>query len=353
MKQLFTVLSLITFLQFRGSAQSDDVMYVHYINVGQANAALLEFPCGAVLIDAGAQDAAAAEHLIQYLDDFFDERKDLNKTLDLVMVTHCHLDHNSALDKIAQTFRIERYIDNGLRKGSGKANQVWLQDQAAVSGITYANYSYQTITKNDNAKGLTNKIIDPLKCEGVDPKIILYSGAFDKKPGGWTKGDFEDNGNNHSLFIKVLFGKASFLFIGDGETAEMNTVTNYYNGTDALDADVLMVGHHGAKNATTHAFLDAVTPNYAVISCGQWYDSTTGGKFNTYHYGHPTDSALNMLAAHIPGSRSRPITVKAGLKAKTFIDVDVRKRIYATPWDNDVVIRATEDGRYKVFVSTN
>src|SRR5258708_731955 len=38
-------------------------MRAHFINVGQAASALLEFPCGAVLIDAGAQDKDFAQHL--------------------------------------------------------------------------------------------------------------------------------------------------------------------------------------------------------------------------------------------------------------------------------------------------
>ncbi len=350
--KFFLLLITVSFLFGRVRAQ-DDVMYVHYINVGQANAALLEFPCGAVLIDAGAQDKETTQYLVDYLNDFFAKRKDLNKTLDLVMVTHCHLDHNAALAAVADNFKIERYIDNGLKLGSGKTNQLKLQNEAEERGIQYASYPYETITKSGNKKGLTNKIIDPIKCEVADPKIILYSGAFNKKPATWTKDDFENNGNNHSLFIKVLFGKASFLFIGDGEIAEMNTVTNYYDGTDALDADILLVGHHGAKNATTHAFLDAVTPNSAIISCGQWDDSTTGGNYNTYHYGHPTDSALNMLAAHIHTNRAHPVNIKAGLGAKNFIDVDVRRRIYATPWDGDIVIRATKEGKYKTLLSAN
>ena len=36
-------------------ADAQEVMRAHYINVGQADATLLEFPYGAILIDAGAQ----------------------------------------------------------------------------------------------------------------------------------------------------------------------------------------------------------------------------------------------------------------------------------------------------------
>ncbi len=52
---------------------------VHYFNVGQAASALVEFPCGAVLIDAGAQDAKYRDTLINDLKMFFARRTDLNR----------------------------------------------------------------------------------------------------------------------------------------------------------------------------------------------------------------------------------------------------------------------------------
>ena len=329
----------------------DDHMLVHYINVGQGNAALLEFPCGAVLIDAGGQDVSSDDHLIDYLDKFFQDRQDLNHTLDLVIITHDHKDHNRALLKVASRYTIKNYIDNGLTKGSGEPNQSKMQQQAADKHITYDHYSFERITAGHNMGGMTSEVIDPIKCENVDPQIILYSGSFDKKPASWTANDFTKNGNNHSLFIKVLYGKSSFLFIGDAETAEMGSVVDYYSNTTALDADVLLVGHHAAKNATTDPFLQEVTPKYAIISCGKWYDdSTSAGPFDTYHYGHPTDSALRMLERRIPGNRISPVIVKAGLGATKFIDKTITKRIYATAWDNDIVIKATTDGRYKTIL---
>ena len=131
----------------------------------------------------------------------------------------------------------------------------------------------------------------------------------------------------------------------------MATVVDYYSGTSALDADVLMVGHHGAKNATTDDFLDAVSPKYAIISCGHWSDSLTGHKiFNTFHYGHPTVTCLDMLEAKVDGDRPTPVTIKAGLGSKNFIDKTITKRIYSTAWDDDIVIKATSDGTYSAFL---
>lgn len=124
---------LATLLSFCYSAnvfaQQPDpkTMIAHFIDVGQGDATLLEFPCGAILIDAGGQDENSEKKLIDYLHAFFNRRTDLNNTLDLVIITHAHLDHNLALDNVAKEFTIKRYIDNGLKVGSGRRNQNWLR----------------------------------------------------------------------------------------------------------------------------------------------------------------------------------------------------------------------------------
>src|SRR5687768_15102080 len=83
-------------------ALAQPAMQAHFLPVGQAHATLLEFPCGAALIDAGAQDAESVARLQAYLDQFFDRRTDLNRTLDLILITHNHIDHTRALREIAE-----------------------------------------------------------------------------------------------------------------------------------------------------------------------------------------------------------------------------------------------------------
>ena len=57
----------------RGLAAQRPVMKAHFIDVGQANATLLEFKCGVVLIDAEA-DQKHEEALVEFLNRFFDDR---------------------------------------------------------------------------------------------------------------------------------------------------------------------------------------------------------------------------------------------------------------------------------------
>jgi competence protein ComEC len=335
-------------------AQQDSTMYAHFINVGQAASVLLEFPCGAVLIDAGAQDDTYHKKLLDYLTGFFARRTDLNNTIALVMVTHPHIDHNEVLRDVAQNFQVARYIDDGIRLGtggkvpSGKPNQIWMQDNASIRGTVYRTYSFEDITKGGNKNGLTDTVIDPINCPNGDPQIILYSSRLIEKPDDWSATDY-NNYNNQSLVIKVVFGKTSFLFTGDLENKGIKNVVDEYDHTDALNVDILMVGHHGAGNATTEEYLTAVTPKMAVISCGPSdFGKGSNNPFTTFAYGHPRISTINMLEEDITSNRSRTLQVEAAEGVRDFRLINIDKRIYATPWDGNIVIRATFDGTYRV-----
>ena len=66
------------------------VMYAHFIDVGQGDATLLEFPCGLVLVDVGGERVSP---VLDYIDDYFAANPARNRTLDCVIITHDHEDH--------------------------------------------------------------------------------------------------------------------------------------------------------------------------------------------------------------------------------------------------------------------
>lgn len=324
---------------------SGATMKAHFIDVGQGNSTLLEFSCGAVLIDAGGESDATTQKLIAYLNTFFAHRTDLHKTLNTVFVTHTHIDHNRALQAVAENFTIRNYVHNGILDGSGRAAANWIIKNAdnGETTINVEAVSEAAVEKSPNSMGRTGPAIDAVNCPGADPAFHVVNGPYDEDP-GWPSGEFE-NGNNKSIVIRVDFGLSSFLFPGDLEEDAITSMVERYKNTRTLDVDVLEVGHHGSHNGTTEEELEAVTPKIAVISVGL---PTVHKKFTTWAYGHPRKVALDLLQQSVSDPRNKKGTFKAGIKAEKFVDYQVDKAVYATGWDKNIVIKADTGRHYEV-----
>ena len=92
--------------------------------------------------------------------------------------------------------------------------------------------------------------------------------------------DYKDL-NNYSIVSLLTYGENKFLFMGDAESKsekemlEKNLLTK---------VDVLKVGHHGSSTSSKKKFLEVVSPDYAVILCGD----------NSYNHPHE-DTVDNLL----------------------------------------------------------
>lgn len=91
--------------------------------------------------------------------------------------------------------------------------------------------------------------------------------------------EYDGNLNNYSTILKVTLGESDIIMTGDAETG----VEEALIGQD-LDAEILKVGHHGSDTSSSDEFLDAVNPDYALIS------AKLGNKYN-----HPIKSVMEKL----------------------------------------------------------
>jgi hypothetical protein len=112
-------------------------MRAHLINVGQGAAMLLEFACGTALIDTGGEKNGSFDgesSLSGYLEAFFGARPALNRTIDLLVITHPHLDHVGNAKRVYTDFSVKNVITNGQTTGSGSHAQqeleTWARAQA-------------------------------------------------------------------------------------------------------------------------------------------------------------------------------------------------------------------------------
>lgn len=338
-----------------GAALSNDetpeLWRSHFIDVGQGLAVLQEFPCGAVLIDTGGEKDERMDSdvaLKAYLDAFFARRTDLHNTLDLLVLTHPHIDHTRGVETVLEHYTVRNLVDNGQDFGSGAEGQRFMQAwPASHPGVNYRGVALADIA---SATGLTDAIIDPVRCPAVDPDIRVLWGKVAADP-GWPgirfgKTPFQNN-NNHSVVVRIGFGKAAGLFTGDLEEPAIKDLLARTRGTSLLDVDLYQVGHHGSINGTLPELAEAMTPEVAVFACGPHYWQLT---WSAWKYGHPRQEIVAMLEAVMTRKR-KPIDVQLGVKGEVFAPHHLEAALYATAWDGAVVVEARADGRVNVLTS--
>ncbi|MEI6102114.1 MAG: ComEC/Rec2 family competence protein [Eubacteriales bacterium] len=212
----------------------------HYIDVGQGDSEFIEFPDGqTMLIDAGVPEAG--DTVVNYI------KKLGYSKIDYVVATHPHEDHIGGMAQVIKAFDI----------GS-----------VYMPKVSTNTKTYENLLQTIKDKGLTIKT--------AKAGVQIREGAEILSPIDDKYSDL----NQYSAVIRITFGNNHFLFMGDaGKPVEKEL-------TGDLSADVLKVGHHGSDTATSKAFVAAVNPKIAIISCAKVND-----------YGHPHQVTLNTLNA--------------------------------------------------------
>jgi hypothetical protein len=172
-------------------------------------------------------------------------------------------------------------------------------------------------------------------------------GRVDKDP-GWGNSRYGqphmDNLNNHSVVMRINFGKASVLLPGDLEDVAIEGLVERFGASGALDVDLYKTGHHGAYNGTTPELVAAMTPAVAIISIGA---AERRYPWTAWAYGHPRLALIQNLSK-VSGRRT-PLTVPIARKVKDFFEMEIPEAIYATAWDGTIVVELTAAGSIRVL----
>lgn len=218
-------------------------LIIHFLDVGQADAVILQCGDEVLMIDGG--NSANSSFIYSYLTETLGISR-----IDYMIATHPHEDHIGGL--------------------SGALNACSIG--CVYSPVTsYDSETFSSLLKYTQAQGLELTAPDvgdtftfgDAQVQFLSP-VRQYSSI-----------------NDYSIVVRIIHGSNTFLFAGDAELdAEHDMVSSGYN----LSSTVLKVGHHGGDCSSSYVFLREVMPAYAVISCGKW---------NLYD--HPSDNTLSRL----------------------------------------------------------
>jgi competence protein ComEC len=222
----------------------NDGMVVEFLDVGQGDSILITLATGEVmLIDTGTDSADVLSML---------QERAIEK-IDVMILTHMHEDHIGGADEII--------------------NQIDI-DILYMPQIGYNSQAYQNLENAVNQSDVKVEYAFAGDC------FMLGNATVEILSPTVEMTDYEEQ-NNFSVVAMISYGDIDCLLTGD---AEMLNEEQMINSGCSLDAEVLKVGHHGSRYSSSYQFLEAVSPEYAIISCGE-----------DNQHGHPHQETIKML----------------------------------------------------------
>jgi competence protein ComEC len=224
-------------------------IFVHFIDVGQGHATLVQSMHHAVLIDGG--EPRYGQMLVTYL------RNAGVVRLDYVVATHPHSDHIGGLISVLNQKQVGTVI----------------MPDATHNTVAFENFLSAIENHNHHVR-----IVSAGASFGAGLIQMSVLGPIERAA-PWATHEL----NNASVVLRMVHGGTSFLFPGDAERESEAAILA--RGED-IRSTVLLAGHHGSRTSTTQDFLDAVEPSIVVISSG-------AGNI----HGHPHAEVIDRLNA--------------------------------------------------------
>ncbi len=226
---------------------------VHFLDVGQGDAAALRTPNGRwIVIDGGPrtpQGDAGRRVVVPFL------RGQGVGRVAVVVATHGDADHLGGLPAVVEAFDPDLVLEPGEPLG----RPLYLE---FLAGVEASGARWHAARAGDRVE------VDSVVLEVLSPDSLWMRLPLDV--------------NDHGVVLRVRYGAVRLLFQADAGLP----VEGRLAGTVGA-VDLLKVGHHGSRTATSDEWLEELAPRAAVISVGR-----------NNHYGHPAPEVLERLGRH-------------------------------------------------------
>jgi competence protein ComEC len=274
---------LLVLAVFQAIAVSADLQ-VSVLDVGQGDAILIKTPeHHNILIDAGP-DGGVVEGLAGQMG-FFD------KTIDLFILTHPHRDHHGGILDVMQKYDVRRVMLTGADAGDpvysafldavrDRGTEVWFANSA--EDVQIGPGLYLDVLFPFSGQSLVGQDVHNKNNTSIVARLVRW--VANDSEGQIVPLASADEVGNDKLYDQQFGEIPRFtrndkleslaMLTGDAEVEEEREIL--LAGFD-VRADVLKLGHHGSRTATSDAFLAAVSPGVAIVSAGE------GNKFEHPH----------------------------------------------------------------------
>lgn len=245
----------------------EGTMEVHFIDVGQADATLIIQGDRVMLFDAATK--GRGDELVEYIQNLGIDY------IDVVILSHPHDDHMGGAAKLLNSdIKVGKIYGPDIFELMDTADSPgWYNDMIDAVDRLDAELN-QGIPENQqtsiwhfprNSKGEFAKF-------NIGEAIVEFYAPLED--------EYSDK-NDYSICAKVSFGTIDIMFTGDATSSvEKALIEEGYN----LDVEVFQAGHHGSDTSNSEEFLNAMSPETVVISCGM-----------KNKYDHPIKSVMELF----------------------------------------------------------
>lgn len=280
---------------------------VHFLDVGQGDCCIIEFPDGKnMIIDAGDNKSYVKNKIKTYVDDNIKRVNEGKVVFDYAIMTHSDSDHIGSFEVVYNNYDVKTtYRPN--QKAINKKDDTYADPASLSTGdsgfwgnkvgekdtATYRNMLKLAYEKSENVI-VTNPYSDTQNCIKYDGEDIYKKYEFNFYS---PLSPYYSDNNNYSSIIVLSYQGKNIVLTGDAEKENEEEFVNAatqgigrYAIFKDFGADVIKLGHHGSKTSTSEAYLNIVTKNsdrskvFAIVSAG------AGNKYN-----HPHQETLDRL----------------------------------------------------------